>query len=112
MRSASITPAELRRRLGQRDAPVVLDVRTRAEYEAAHVPYAINIPFTEIGTRAGEIPSKGRDEIVVYCGHGPRAWIAAARLRRRGFRGVRFLRGHWKAWNRSLNAVERTSGSE
>ena len=97
----SITPADLRRRLGRPDAPVVLDVRTLAEFEAGHVRGAINIPFSEIGTRAGEIPSKGRNELVVYCGRGPRAWIAAARLRRLDFKHVVYLRGHWTAWNRS-----------
>ena len=97
----SITPAALRRRLGERDAPVVLDVRTRSEFEAGHVPGAINIPFSEIGTRAGEIPSKGRNELVVYCGHGPRAWIAAARLRQLGYRQIIYLRGHWAAWRRT-----------
>jgi rhodanese-related sulfurtransferase len=97
----SIAPADLRRRMGQPDAPVVLDVRTRPEYDAGHVQGAINIPFTEIGRRAGEIPSKGRDELVIYCGHGPRAWIAAVRLRRLGFRRVVYLRGHWAAWKGS-----------
>ena len=101
MRRASITAADLRQRLGQPDTSVVLDVRTRAEYDAGHVPGAINIPFTEIGTRAAEIPSKGRDGLVIYCGHGPRAWIAAVRLRRFGFRRVVLLRGHWAAWKRS-----------
>jgi len=98
MRSHGITPVELAQRLGKPGAPVVLDVRTRAEYDEGHVPHAINIPFTELGTRVSEIPSKGRDELVVYCGHGPRAWFAAARLRRLGFQRIMFLRGHWKAW--------------
>jgi len=98
---ASVTPVELARRLGQPDVPVVLDVRTRPEYDAGHVPGAINIPFGEIGTRAGEIPSKGRNELVVYCGHGPRAWIAAMRLRRLGYRQVVYLRGHWAAWSKT-----------
>ena len=96
-----MTPAELAERLGLPDAPVVVDVRTRAEYADGHVPGAINIPFTEIGTRAHEIPSKGRNELVVYCGHGPRAWIAAARLRWLGYRQVVHLRGHWAAWRRT-----------
>ena len=102
----AITPADLGRRLGQPDAPVVLDVRTRTEYDAGHVPGAINIPFTEIGTRAGEIPSKGRNELVVYCGHGPRAWLAGARLRRLGFRQILYLRGHWAGWKRTVHEYE------
>ena len=100
MATLKITVDDLARRIGQVDAPVVLDVRTRAEYELGHVPSAINIPFTEVGTRVHEIPSKGREEIVVYCGHGPRAWIAAAWLRRLGFQRISRLRGHWAGWQR------------
>ena len=84
---------------------MVLDVRTGSEFEAGHIEGAINIPFAEIGTRASEIPSKGRNELVVYCGHGPRAWIAAARLRRLGFRKIVYLRGHWAAWNKSVRTL-------
>jgi len=101
----SITVDELARRLGQPDAPVVLDVRTRAEYELGHVPSAVNIPFTEVGTRASEIPSKGREEIVVYCGHGPRAWIASVQLRGHGFQRIVLLRGHWKGWQKTYGPV-------
>ena len=102
---ASVTPVELARRLDQPDPPVVLDVRTRSEFAAGHVPRAVNIPFTEIGTRVGEIPSKGRDEVVVYCGHGPRAWIAALRLRRLGFQHVVLLRGHWEGWRKTHGSI-------
>jgi phage shock protein E len=100
----SITPADLLLRLGGPDAPVVLDVRTPDEYEAGHVPGAINVPVTEIGTRAAAIPSKGREEIVVYCGHGPRAWLAAAWLRWLGFRRIVYLSGHWAAWKRTYGS--------
>jgi phage shock protein E len=95
-----VTPKTLADRLRHPNPPIVLDVRTPAEYASGHVPGAINIPFDEIGTRVHEIPDEARKELVVYCGHGPRAWIAGARLRRRGFAGVVYLRGHWKAWQR------------
>ena len=41
------------------------------------------------------------ETLVVYCGHGPRAWIAARALRRRGFADVRYLKGHMAAWRRA-----------
>jgi rhodanese-related sulfurtransferase len=50
----SITPAELARRLEQPDPPVVVDVRTRQEYDEGHVPRAINVPFNEMGASAGD----------------------------------------------------------
>lgn len=43
----------------------VVDVRSRAEYEQAHVPGAAHIPVAEIETRFNELP---RDvEIITYC---------------------------------------------
>ena len=36
--------------------------------------------------------------VVVYCGHGPRAYIAGAALKRRGFTNVTYLEGHMKKW--------------
>ena len=45
--------------------PVIVDVRSRAEYERAHIPDALSIPLAEIQTRFHELP---RDvEIITYC---------------------------------------------
>ena len=46
-------------------APVVLvDVRTREEYQARHIKGAVSIPLNEIPARAGEIPRQGL--VVLY----------------------------------------------
>lgn len=103
---ATITPAGLAARLEQRPRPAILDVRTASEYSAGHVPGAVNVPFTEIGARLSEIPAGPDDELIVYCGHGPRAWMAGARLGRRGFRRLVYLGGHWAAWRRAGLPVE------
>jgi rhodanese-related sulfurtransferase len=72
------------------DAPLVVDVRTRAEAAAGAVPGAINIPLGEIRTRLSELP---RDrEIWVHCGVGQRSYYASRILRQNGFR-VRNLSG-------------------
>jgi 3-mercaptopyruvate sulfurtransferase SseA len=44
---------------------VVVDVRSRTEYEQAHVPGALHIPLAEIETRFNELP-RGV-EIITYC---------------------------------------------
>jgi hydroxyacylglutathione hydrolase len=62
---------------------VVLDVRSAAEFEAGHLPGAINIPHTRLVPRLGELPA-GR-ALVVHCASGARAAVAAAALRRFGF---------------------------
>ena len=81
-------------------APFVLDVRSRAEYRAGHVPGATHIPFWLLPFLWARIRDTREARVVVYCGHGPRAWMAAGYLRRRGFRDVIELKGHWSAWQR------------
>ncbi len=93
-----VTRAELTRRA--KDGVVtVLDVRPSDEYEAGHLPQAINIPLRELARRLREIP-KSR-EVVAYC-RGPYcvlAFEAVAKLRERGFKARRLEDGYpeWKA---------------
>jgi rhodanese-related sulfurtransferase len=83
---------------------VLIDVRSRREYERGHVPGATHLPFW----RAWRVPlPAGRDEpVTLYCGHGPRAWMAGVVLRARGMRRVGFLAGHMRAWRRSGKPLE------
>ena len=100
-RRREMAAAELAARLGRGERPHILDVRTAAEFAAGHVPGAVNIPFHEIGTRLGDVPGSADDELVVYCGHGPRAYMAAAALRARGRRQIVFVRGHFAGGRRA-----------
>ena len=106
-----MTAQELHARIAAGDAPAILDVRSRREYRQGHVPGAVSIPFWIIQflgpllTR--RLPSKPDQPLVVYCGHGPRAWMAGASLRLRGFRDIRYLDGHWKMWTREGWPIER-----
>jgi rhodanese-related sulfurtransferase len=102
--SADIDPAELARRIEEGRAPAIVDVRSGVEYRAGHVPGAVHIPFWSAPWRGREVPAQPDDEVVVYCGHGPRAMMAAAALRRLGFTNVRLLRGHWAKWKEKLKA--------
>jgi rhodanese-related sulfurtransferase len=79
-------------------APTILDVRSRGEYIGGHVPGAVHVPFWMLRWRLRSIPGSPQDPVVVYCGHGPRAWLAGAILRRRGFTNVQYLGGHFSRW--------------
>jgi rhodanese-related sulfurtransferase len=79
-------------------APVILDVRSRSEFARGHVPGARHIPFWRISRRIGELAIPRDSELVVYCGHGPRAAIAGRALRRRGFTRITYLEGHFSKW--------------
>ena len=79
-------------------APVILDVRSRGEFARGHVPGARHIPFWRVSRRIGELVIPRDSELVVYCGHGPRAVIARRALRRRGFTRITYLEGHFARW--------------
>jgi rhodanese-related sulfurtransferase len=89
-------------------SPVIVDVRSAKEFANGHVPGAIHLPFWQVGRslsrrsaerEGGQKLASMRDRpVVVYCGHGPRAYIAGAMLKRRGFSCVLYLAGHMKKW--------------
>jgi rhodanese-related sulfurtransferase len=97
----AISAPELLAHIDAGKAPAILDVRSRGEFAAGHVPGAVHIPFHAIRRHASEIPAASDDPIVVYCGHGPRAWIAGSALRRLGFRNIAYLAGHWHNWQKA-----------
>ena len=77
---------------------IVLDVRPPLEYEAGHVPGAINIPLQELEQRLKDFDQD--KEIVAYC-RGPHcilAFDAVAKLREQGFKASRLEDGfpEWK----------------
>ena len=103
-----ITARELSERLdGGRVA--VVDVRTRAEWEAGHIPGVVNIPASEIADRMDELPP-GRP-LVVHCQGGTRSAIAASLLDARGITGVLDLPGGFAEWEKEELPVERDAGS-
>ena len=107
MKDAAISPAELLDRIARGDAPAVIDVRSPGEFAEGHVPGAVNIPFTSVLAGADTLRAQKSRTVVVYCGHGPRAWLAGQALRWRGYARVTYLRGHMAAWRRAGLREER-----
>ncbi len=89
---------ELLAQIGSGTAPKVLDVRSGLEYRRGHVEGAQHIPFWTLPARLGDVEAANHDPVVVYCGHGPRAALAASVLRAGGFQNVTLLEGHWSGW--------------
>lgn len=92
----SIGRDELRARLRRGDV-VLVDVRSRQEFEAGHIEGARSIPVDELEERLAELPAD--QEIVAYC-RGPfcaYAHQAVRRLRGAG-REARRLQEGWPEW--------------
>ena len=77
---------------------VLLDVRERDAFEAGHIPGAVNLPRGQLELQADrQLPDAAR-RIVVCCGTGEMAILAAATLRELGFIHTAALRDGLKAW--------------
>jgi len=73
----------------------LIDVREVSEYEDAHAPGAVHIPYEQLEGRLAELPA-GRD-IILYCTSGVRSSLAASILERHGIAAVN-LRGGFSSW--------------
>ncbi len=100
----SISPAELHAQERAGTAPQVIDVRTRGEFEAGHLPGALNIPHTELASRLGEVDSQRG--VALYCLMGPRARLGEKTLQQAGISKVFHLEGGLSAWREAGLPVE------
>lgn len=80
------------------DKQVLLDVRTKAEYDQGHIEGALHIPVDELRTRSQELdPTK---EIYAYCAVGMRGYIASRILKQKGYR-VKNVTGGYRSYSMS-----------
>ncbi len=98
-----ISQAELMIQMQAEQPPLILDVRTKSEYNTGHIPGAININFKELKKRIHEIDDWKKSTVIVYCERGIRAKIAETTLHQAGFQSILHLEGDMSAWrNNSL----------
>lgn len=97
----SITPAQLQQWLaqaesGQREAPVVVDVREAWEHAHVNVAHAVHIPMQTVPARLAEF-DRGRAHVLM-CHHGMRSYRVAEFLAQAGFDRLYNLDGGIDAW--------------
>ena len=91
-----ITPELAVERLGQKDPPLLVDVRSPAERASKRIDGSLSIPLQEMAARVGELP---RDRpILVYCAGGYRSSLAASLLQRAGVTQISEIAGGIAAW--------------
>lgn len=89
----------------QRPKPVLLDVRTRAEFDVSHIPGAHHVdPET---TAAKALPTLPRETpVVLYCSVGYRSADCGTRLLKAGFTNFFNLEGSLFQWANEGRALE------
>lgn len=72
---------------------VIVDVRSKLEFQKANNPNSQNIPLTELAGRAEELD---KDQIIILCcASGTRSGMAMPILKKKGFLHI-FNAGSWK----------------
>ena len=91
-----------------RDAAVrILDVRTPAEFESAHIPGAYNVPLDRLGSHAAELARHVSGPVVLVCRSGARASLASDKLTATGMTNLHILDGGMQAWDDGHRPVRR-----
>lgn len=76
---------------------ILLDVRTKGEYESGYIPGAINIPLSDIDEKIiSFLPNKSQ-MILVYCRSGNRSREASDKLSKLGYTNILEI-GGINAW--------------
>jgi rhodanese-related sulfurtransferase len=91
-----ITPDELRESAEEGAEFFLMDLRSREEWKAGHLPGAASFPFLELSKRARDIPRY--TPLVLYSASSNRAWQAASMLRAMGAKDVFVLDGGFALW--------------
>ncbi len=85
------------RLINDRD-PIVLDVRSLADFKRGHLLHAQNVPLPKLDEQLGAIGKDKSRPILVYCALGGSSSAAAEKLKKHGYAEVYPLRGGINAW--------------
>ena len=89
----NITAEEAKAIMDTEEGYVILDTRTREEYDQGHIPGAIQISHDEITEKAEEVLTDKDQLILVYCRSGRRSKIAAEALVELGYTNIKEFGG-------------------
>ncbi|WP_346862364.1 rhodanese-like domain-containing protein [uncultured Draconibacterium sp.] len=87
---------------------IVLDIRTKEEYDAGSIPGALliqrgvlesHIEKDAVWEAFQHAKPKKDDQIVLYCRSGSRSALAAKTLKMLGYTNVLSLEGGWNGWH-------------
>lgn len=77
---------------------LLLDVRSPAEFNQAHIEGSISHPLSDLASREVERLATGKQACVIVCQSGARARLAAAKLKTSNLPGLCVLEGGVQAW--------------
>ena len=92
---------ETARLLEDGDAPALVDVRERDEWDEGHLPGAVWVPRGNLESRIEQFVPDREQPVVLYCASGNRSAFAAKTLAELGYENVSSLAGGFTEWKRA-----------
>ncbi|NUT33419.1 MAG: rhodanese-like domain-containing protein [Hamadaea sp.] len=86
---------------------LVVDVRTPAEFESAHIPGAINLPLDQVDAHLQRIVTDAGGQLILVCQGGARATQCQQKLSAAGLPTTQVLTGGMNAWTAAGGQVVR-----
>jgi phage shock protein E len=83
-----------------RDGAVIIDVRSKREYELGHISGSLNVPVDQLKNNLHRIPDK-KKTVIACCASGVRSSSAVEILRSTGFEKV-FNGGSWASLEKKI----------
>jgi rhodanese-related sulfurtransferase len=103
--AGGLTPAQAVQLINKEKAQVI-DVCEAAEFAAAHVAGAKNIPLGEVASGKG-LPGNKKLPLVVVCASGVRSAKAVTQLKALGYDNAQSLGGGLKAWREANLPIDK-----
>jgi rhodanese-related sulfurtransferase len=96
-----INVADLKKMQQSREDFSLIDVRDKQDADKGMIPQAVNISRGMLEHNIDQVTTDKNRKIVLYCGGGSRSALAAASLKKMGFKNVISLAGGYKGWKDS-----------
>lgn len=82
---------------------IILDVRTKEEYDKGHIPGAKLIPIEVISTKLAQLYKYKDKPVLVYCSSGAKSPVAIITLENNDFKNIYNLSGGIFSWKYTLS---------
>jgi len=102
-----VSALETKERAVADDAPVLVDIRERDEYEQGFIPGAHWIPRGFLEMKIEDLVPERRRGVILYCAGGTRSAFAARALAELGYTRVASMAGGFRAWKNAGYPFER-----
>ena len=93
--------------IASKDGAIIIDVREPKENEKAAIPIAVNIPRGVLEYKIADVCLDKTTPIMVHCGGGGRASLAAQTLNKLGYENVYAVLAKFDDLKESLKTLDR-----